>query len=241
MNFRALIAHPGLKLLALFLALIFWTLESAPRREKSVERPFEVPLSLVGIPRDLVVMGSIPDSINVRLRGRPTDLAATAPTLAATLDLSGSRPGEVTLPIRQPALDLRRDVEVVTIEPASISFRLETRRQSIVPIRPYPVGELPTGYVLGEITVDPRMAEISGPDSLIKNVTEVATERVILAGRTTSFQTTVGIVSEHPLVRVTSPPNAVVTVNVIPPPPPELPTDTALTDTAATAAPVTTQ
>jgi hypothetical protein len=33
----------------------------------------------------------------------------------------------------------------------------------------------------------------------------------------------------------------VVTVNVIPPPPPELPTDTALTDTAATAAPVTTQ
>jgi hypothetical protein len=61
-------------------------------------------------------------------------------------------------------------------------------------------------------------------------VTETATERVILSGRTQSFQTTVGVVADHPLVRVVSPTNVVVTVNVVPPPLVEVPTDTTVTD-----------
>jgi YbbR domain-containing protein len=158
---KSLFAHPGVKLLALFIALIFWTLQSAPRREKLVERPFEVPLTLIGLPRDLIITMGVPDSINVRLRGRPSMLALSSKNIEATIDLSGTRAGEVRIPIRPQALSLSQEIEVVTIDPASVSFRLEHRRQSVVPIRPYPVGELPPGFTLGEITVTPEMCEIS--------------------------------------------------------------------------------
>jgi YbbR domain-containing protein len=217
---KGILMHPGLKLLALLFALVFWTMQSAPRREKLVERPAQAPLSLVGIPRDLVITTRpLPDSVSVRLRGRPSELAGVIRDMEATLDLGDVRVGEVQVPIRPQALNLPPQVEVVTIEPANLRITLEQRRQRIVPIRPYPVGSLPPAFTLGEITVTPSVCEISGPASLIVGVTETATERVILSGRTQSFQTTVGVVSDHPLVRVVSPLNVVVTVNIIPPPP----------------------
>ena len=141
--------------------------------------------------------------------------------LEATLDLSGNRPGPLSVPIRPESLNLPQDVEVVTIDPAVVSLTLEQRRGGVVPIRPFTVGELPPGYQIGEITVTPDRAELTGPASFIKNVDEVATERIILSGRIATFQTTVGLVSDHPLVRITQPASVVVTVTIIPPPPVE--------------------
>lgn len=230
---KSILAHPGLKLLAIFFALIFWTMQSAPRREALVERPVRAPLSLVGIPQDLIITTTpVTDSVSVRLRGRPSELSNAVKDIEATLDLSDVRAGEVQVSIRPQSLNLPPQVEVVTIDPASVRFTLESRRQKIVPIQPYPVGSLPAAFALGEITVNPAVCEVSGPASLIAGVTEVATERVILSGRTQSFQTTVGVVSDHPLVRVVSPMNVVVTVNIIPPPPPEIPAGEETTATA---------
>ena len=112
---KSLISHPGVKLLALFIALIFWTLVSAPRREKSIERMVEMPLSLVGLPRDLIITTPVPDSVNVRLRGRPSVLSGSSKNMEATLDLSGSRQGEVRLPIGPQSLALPQDVEVAEV------------------------------------------------------------------------------------------------------------------------------
>ena len=220
MKSRSRFLRTGVALLALFVALIFWTLESAPRRERLVERPVDVPLTLVGIPRDLIITTPVQETINVRLRGQPSVLRSlTSQNVEATLDLSGSRAGDVRISIRPQAFNLPDHVEVVSIDPATLSFRLENRRQAVVPIRPFPVGELPPGYSLGEILVSPDQAQISGPASVVRGVTEVATERVILSGRVASFQTTVGVVSDHPLVRVASPGNVIVTVEVIAPAP----------------------
>ena len=222
MKFGSLLADPAMKLLALAIALIFWTVESAPRRERPVERPFEVQLSLMGIPRDLIVTTTVQDRVNVWLRGRPSVLQQlSSANLEATLDLSGNRPGPLSVPIRPESLNLPQDVEVVTIDPAVVSLTLEQRRGGVVPIRPFTVGELPPGYQIGEITVTPDRAELTGPASFIKNVDEVATERIILSGRIATFQTTVGLVSDHPLVRITQPASVVVTVTIIPPPPVE--------------------
>lgn len=222
MKFRKLLADPGMKLLALFIALVFWTVQSAPRRERPVERPFEVQLSLMGIPRDLIVTTTVQDRVNVWLRGRPSVLQSlSSSNLEATIDLTGNRAGPLSLPIRPETLNLPQDVEVVTMDPSVLSLTLEPRRQGTVPIRIFTVGELPPGYTLGEVTVVPDRAELTGPASFIKNVDEVATERVILSGRLQSFQSTVGLVSDHPLVRITQPATVVVTVTVIPPLPVE--------------------
>ncbi len=61
----------------------------------------------------------------------------------------------------------------------------------------------------------PKQALVSGPASLIRDVNEVATERIILTGRTASFRSTVGVASDNSMVSVVEPLNAQVSISVM--------------------------
>lgn len=219
MNFRRLFANPGLKLLALALAVIYWVLVSAPRRERTFERAFDVPVALVGVPHDLVITSPVRDTVNIRLRGPLSTLRSqTSQTIEATLDLSNvTKEGETTIPILPQSLNVPPDVSVVAIDPSKIAIRLEPRRQKVVPIREFLVGQLPTGYELGQVIVTPSTALVSGAASMIKSTVEIATERIILSGRVQSFQRTVGLVADNPQLQIVEPSSADVFVEVIPP------------------------
>jgi len=106
-------------------------------------------------------------------------------------------------------------VEVVSIEPANVRFRVEQLRQKTVPIRPFLVGTPPAGYAVGEPAIVPDSVLVSGPISQLRNLSEVATERIIMTGRTETFTTSVAVVSDSPLVRIVDPLAAQVTVPVI--------------------------
>jgi len=104
-----------------------------------------------------------------------------------------------------------------------------------VPIRPFLVGQPPSGYVGGDPTVAPDQALVSGPASQVRNVSEVATERIIMTGRTDTFTQSVAVVSDTPLVRIIEPLTTQVTVPVYAEVGPNPPADmTATTSTAAT-------
>lgn len=207
----------GLKLLALFLAFVVWFIVSEPRRERVSERSFAAPLSLIGMPRDVVITTPVPDSVSVRLRGRSSEVRSmSSQNLEVTVDISWAQPGEATLTLRPQALNVPPDVEVVSIEPTKIRFRVEQLRQSAVTIRPFLVGQLPAGYLAGDPSLVPQQALISGPASQIRNITEVATERIIMTGRTETFTQSVAVVSDSPLVRIVQPLTTQVTVPVTP-------------------------
>jgi YbbR domain-containing protein len=232
------------KLLALLLAVVAWSVVSAPRRERMFERAFSVPVAMVGMARDLIVTTPLPDSVSVRLRGRSSVLRSlSSQNLEATLDLTGLQPGDVTVSIRSQALNLPPAVDVVSIDPGRIRFRMEQLRQKVVPIRAFLVGTTPGGYVPGDPAINPPQALISGPASQIRSVGEVATERVIMTGRTATFMQNVGVVSDTPLVRVIDPLSAQVTVPVTAETPaagsadeetPDPATNASATDTTAT-------
>ena len=93
-------------------------------------------------------------------------------------------------------------------------FRVERLRQRVVPIRPFLVGETPSGYQAGEPTLVPDHALVSGPSSLIQKISEVATERIIMTGRTETFEQSVAVVSDSSLIRILDPLMVQVTVPV---------------------------
>ncbi|HEX9982271.1 MAG TPA: CdaR family protein [Thermoanaerobaculia bacterium] len=226
----------GLRIVALFLALILWFVVSAPRREPVRERTFRAPVSLVGVPRDYVITTPVPETVDVRLRGRISDLrAVSSQNLEVPIDLSWvAQPGEVTITLRPQAINVPPDVEVFSIEPNKFRFRVEELRQRAVPIRPFLVGAAPIGYNTGDPTVQPDRALVSGPASQILKLSEVATERIIMTGRTETFTTSVAVVSDSPLVRVISPIQAQVTVPVLAEFGPNPPAATDTTDSSAT-------
>ena len=221
----------GLKLVSLLLACILWWYVSLPRREQVHERVVSATLSLVGVPAYLVITTpDIRSSVAVRVRGRKSDLRTLASqSLEASADLSSIKEaGEVEITIRPQHINVPEEIEVVSIQPNKIRFRVEQLRQRAVPIRPYLEGTAPSGYLVGQATAEPALALCSGPASQIMKLSEVTTERIIMTGRTGTFVQNVNVISDSPLVRVISPLTTQVTVPVfaeVGPTPPE-PTET---------------
>ncbi|HEY3056182.1 MAG TPA: CdaR family protein [Thermoanaerobaculia bacterium] len=207
----------GLKLIALFLAFGVWLIVSAPRLERVYERRFAAPLSIVGMPRDYVITTPVPDTVSVRLRGRASDLhSVSSQTLDVPVDVSWiQHAGDVTITMRPQAVHTPADIEVVAIEPNKVQFHVEQLRQRAIPIRPFLDGQPPPGYLVGDPTLSPDRALVSGPASQIVAMSEIGTERIIMTGRTATFVQNVAVVSDSPLVRVIAPLTTQVTVPVL--------------------------
>ncbi|HEX8616492.1 MAG TPA: CdaR family protein [Thermoanaerobaculia bacterium] len=237
----------GLKVVSVLLACVVWFIVSAPRRGRVRERIVTASLSLVGVPPHLVITTDIPGSVSVRVRGAVSELRALASqSLEASADLSQiNAAGEIEITIRPQHINVPEEIEVVSIQPNKVRFRIEQLAQRAVLIRPFLVGDPPAGYVVGEATASPEGALVSGPASQVLKLDEVATERIIMTGRTGTFMQNVAVVSDSPLVRVISPVTTQVTVPVLPevgPNPPQ--TDTSntsgITDTTGTSSDDTT-
>ena len=227
----------SLKLVSLLLACILWWYVSLPRREEVRERVMTASLSLVGMPTFLVITGpDIPTSVAVRVRGRKSDLRALASqSLEASADLSRiNKAGEVEITIRPQHINVPDEIEVVSIEPGKVRFRVEQVRQRAVPIRPYLEGGVPAGFIVGQATAEPPLALVSGPASQIMKLAEVTTERIIMTGRTETFVQNAGVIADSPLVRIISPLTTQVTVPVLAEVGPEAPTSTDTSGTTGT-------
>lgn len=226
----------GLKIVALILSLILWMIVSAQRREQVTEQAFRLPLQFTGIPEGLIVTSAdVPEYITVRLRGPESRIQTfSARNRSVQVDLSQATAGEVDQAISDAQIDIRDPLEIVSIDPPRVTLELERRDQKIVPVRPFTVGTLPAGYELGEVSVNPAQALISGPRSAIQETTEVATERIILSERRSSFTLQrISIVTDDPLIRVVEPQMVQVTIVVLEIPD-QLPIDQSIEDIAAT-------
>ena len=156
----------GLKFVSLLLACILWWYVLAPRREQVRERIVTASLSLVGVPPSLVITTpDIASSVSVRVRGRKSDLRALASqSLEASADLSSiNKPGEVEITIRAQHINVPEEIEVVSIEPNKVRFRVEQLRQRAVPIRPFLEGTVPAGFIVGQATAEPALALVPDP------------------------------------------------------------------------------
>jgi YbbR domain-containing protein len=225
-------ANLPLKVLSVFLAFVVWFAVSAPRREPVSERAFAAPVSLVRMPRDLTITTPLPDTVSVRLRGRVSDLRSlSSQNLEVTLDVSWVTPGDAVITLSPQAMSVPPQIDVVAMEPTKLRFHVEALRQKVVPIRPFLIGQPPPGYNIGDPTLAPDHALISGPASQIRNVTEVATERIIMTGRTETFLQNVTVVSDSSLIRIIEPLTTQATVPVSPEIGPVAPVTTTTTET----------
>jgi YbbR domain-containing protein len=176
----------SLRLLSVFLAFTLWFVVSAPRREPVSERAFAAPVSIVRMPRDLVITTPVPDSVSVRLRGRVSDLRSlSSQNLEVTLDVSWVTPGDAVITLSPQAMSVPPQIDVVSMEPMKLRFRVEALRQTVVPIRPFLIGQPPPGYVAGDPTLVP--------------------DHALVSGRSETFLQNVAVVSDSSLVRIIEP------------------------------------
>jgi YbbR domain-containing protein len=205
-----------LKLLSLGLALMLWMVVSG---EETVERGLRVPLELTQVPAGLELLGDVPATVDVRVRGASGTLSRVAAgEVVAVLDLHTAQSGRRLFPLTPEQVRVPFGVEIMQVLPSAVTMAFEMSASREVPIVPAVDGRPAPGYVIGPLTAEPRLVEIIGPESAVKRATEVVTEPVSVAGATTHVKQSVILGLLDPALRLKTARSATVTVQILPAP-----------------------
>jgi YbbR domain-containing protein len=208
--------HFWLKLLSVALAVLLWSVISG---EETVERGLRVPLELQQFPPGLELLGDVPTTADVRVRGASGTLGRLSPgDVVAVVDLRGARPGERLFHLTPEQVRVPFGVEVVQVAPPTVAVVFENTASRTVPIKPAVEGRPAAGFVVGKIQAVPPTVEVVGPESAIRRVSEALTEPVSVAGAQRTVQETVTVGTVDPALRLTTLRTADVTVQILPAP-----------------------
>jgi YbbR domain-containing protein len=206
--------HLGLKVLSLAVALGLWF---ALAGEQTVERSLRVPLELRNRPEPLELVEDPPATIEVRVRGASGLLSQLSPAdVVAEVDLSSARPGRRFFTMTRAQVRAPFGVDVVDVTPGTISLRFEPTLARRVPLVPVVDGDPAEGYAAGTVSVTPDTVEIAGPESAVLRLKEANTEPVSVSGARRPVHESVAIGLPDPSLRLTTPGNADVTVQIQP-------------------------
>jgi YbbR domain-containing protein len=209
--------HPfrnlGLKFIALVLGTLLWFTISGYQ----IERRISVPVSYRNVPAQLELTGEQIERVSVHVRGDDNIVSAlNEGSVRVVVDLAGSQPGSNIVPLRTSHVSAPTSVEVMQIEPSTVTVTLERAGQVVVPVRPTIEGQPAPGYAVGAITIEPSVVTVAGPESRLRGPIAVVTERVLLEGRTSRVVQEVGVGVTDAQLRVHSPHTVRVTVQINP-------------------------
>jgi YbbR domain-containing protein len=135
------------------------------------------------------------------------------------LDLATARTGARLFPLRTDEIRVPYGIEVVQVNPPSISLSLEKSVRRTVPILPTTDGEPAPGYVVGRMSAEPSTVQIIGPESHVRDVSAATTEPIEIDGRTERVRDVVAVgVTDSSVRLVQQALNATVVIEILPAP-----------------------
>jgi YbbR domain-containing protein len=208
--------HLGLKVVSIALAALLWV---AVAGEQTVERSLRIPLEFTNLPSQLEVVGESPTVVDVRVRGSSGALNRIASgELVAVLDLRSARSGQRLFHLAGDDVRTPFGVDVVQVNPSTVSMTFEPSATKVVPVVPSVDGEPADGFVVGTVTAEPSTVEVLGPVSVLSKLTQAITEPVTVTDASAPVTETVNIGVAEAAVRLRQPQTARVAVTIGPAP-----------------------
>lgn len=205
--------HPlrnlGLKTAALALGTLLWFTVSG----HEIERRLWVPVSYSNIPNPLEMTGDQIDEVSVHVRGGDNVVNQISQgDLRVIVNLSDAHSGTNLLPLRTDEVIAPLGVEVLQLDPGTVTVTLERSGEVSVPVHPNIEGQPPAGFALGAVTVQPATVSVRGPESRLKSPVSVVTERIMLDGHAGTFTQDVSVGVADAQLRLGDPRTVRVTV-----------------------------
>ncbi len=166
----------GTFILSVILGTMVWFV-AVREQNPPVEADYSpaIPLEVENLPAGTVIYGEVPDRVVLRLRAPQSSWDRMSPAkFRAWIDLDTLTPGLHDVPVQ---LEVSDDaVTVVEIRPSSASIRLDTLLASQVPIKVGVIDSAPIGYIARPPVFTPITATVTGPSSLVNQVSHAAAE-----------------------------------------------------------------
>ena len=210
--------HPfrnlGLKFLSTLVASLLWLIVAG---ERVVERVMRAPVEFQNLPAGLELVGTPPDTVEVRLRGSSGALSRMgAGDMSAVIDLSTARPGRRLFHITQSQVNVPYGIDIVQVGPSTLTMEFELSGIRRVKVEPDIDGHPADGYEVTSVRSDPEMVEVAGPENALKRLVAAITEPVSIAEQTRTVREVVTIGVPDSTLRLRMPQTAVVTVTIAP-------------------------
>lgn len=179
---------------AFIMALAVWVAAvSAADPDEVRVYPNPIPVEIIGQDPSLVIVGDVPDQVELTLRAPSSvwdRLLNEENAIKAILDLSGLSEGEHTLEIQIQIST--RPVRLVSNTPRTATITLEPLATRPLPIELVATGVPAIGYQAGEPLITPGEVTISGPKSQVDRVKQVRVS-LSLAGIRESIDNTLTV------------------------------------------------
>jgi YbbR domain-containing protein len=164
--------------LAFILAVIVWiSAVSASNPDVEKTYPAPIPIEIIGQNPSLVPVGDVAKSVTLSLRAPQSvmdKLIGNPDLIHVFADLSGLDSGTHQVPL-QVQIDAR-PVKVVKVDQPDLGLTLEPLTSRVVKVELTINGEPAIGYKLGEPEIDPAEVVVSGPRSLMDQITNVISQ-----------------------------------------------------------------
>lgn len=120
--------------------------------------------------------------------------------MIVSVDLTDASAGEhvIQLTPENVNVELPTGVKLEEIQPNKIAVRLENVIEREVPVRPDIEGSVPEGYEIYSVVALPQKARVRGPESFVKSLDFVSTEKINVENQTSDFnvqQVTLNVVN----------------------------------------------
>ncbi|HLU10143.1 MAG TPA: CdaR family protein, partial [Oceanobacillus sp.] len=173
-------------LLSLVLAILVWVTAVSQSNPFEERRMPGIPLRVNQAPGLVIVNeASLPQTVTVRLIGQRSEITMlTQDDVVVTANLADLGPGTHTVPLVGTAA---RGARVDTVIPSQITVDLEVIASQLVEVRPRIINPPPPDTEAGEPELDVLQVEVSGPQSLVQQVS-AAEVTIDLEGQRTTFE-----------------------------------------------------
>ena len=164
-----------LKLAAVGLATVFYggVVLSQDARTFNGQIPIRPPV----IPPDMWLLEPPPPVTSVRFFAPEGTDQPSTDTFRATIDLSGiTQGGEYQVPVEVTSVN--PDIQILEVTPSVVSVQLDPLVTKIVPVK-IERGEVPDGLEVGSETATPSTVTVSGPKTIVDQVTAARADVVI--------------------------------------------------------------
>lgn len=210
---RPLIRNPGLKLLAITLAVWIWY---SAAYEPEVAATLAIPVQYRNLPAHLEISNGFTNTVLVETRGPAGRLRRLSGVeTAVILDFSTVKePGERTFAIGPRQVSLPHGVTLLRAIPAQLRFEFEKSALRAVPVNVRFTGSLEEGLKIEAFEADPKELVITGPASSVSAVELLETDPVNLSGVKQDVQQMMTVFAPQPGVRFASGSRVMVKVHV---------------------------
>jgi YbbR domain-containing protein len=167
---KRLLGNWELKILAVLAAIIFWALVIGTENT-FYTLPDDIPIKAFNVPEDLVVAQEL-GTVKLRLKTNNIENIKNikAEDFNAYIDLEGFTVGERDTEVQVSSKNT--DVNVLRIEPSTVTVRIEAKAEKEVPVVYETQGNVKEGYEIKDVSIGEERAVIKGAQNILDDIDE---------------------------------------------------------------------